>query len=102
MAGQSRFTFDPGPVARAHPAFLFSGPGARREQDAGVAGDTRAVADAAAGRPEAVACMVDGAPLTAGTEFRWQRWPAPAGVLLQLRRTVAAPVTVDVNCAAAG
>ena len=101
VAGQSRFTFDPGPIARAHPAFLFSVPGARREQDAGVAGDTRAAA-AAAGRTEAVACRVDGAPLTAGTEFRWQRWPAPAGVLVQLRRTVAAPVTVDVNCAGAG
>lgn len=96
VAGQSRFTFDPGPVARAQPVFLISGPGRRREQDAGVAGDTRA-ADAAARRTEAVACRVDGAPLTAGRDFRWQRWPAPAGVLVQLRRTVAAPVTVEIG-----
>ena len=96
VAGQCRFTFDPGPVARAHPVFLVSGPGRRREQVAGVAGAACA-ADAAGGAAEAVACVVDDAPLTAGTEFRWQRWPAPAGVLVQLRRTVAAPVTVEIT-----
>lgn len=96
VAGQSRFTFDPGPVARAHPVFLVSGPGRRRGQDAGVAGGPGA-ADAAAGMTEAVACVVDDAPLTAGPDFRWQRWPAPAGVLVQLRRTVAAPVTVEIS-----
>ncbi|MDE0026347.1 MAG: hypothetical protein OXP69_18210 [Spirochaetaceae bacterium] len=95
-AGQSRFTFDPGPVARAHPAFLISGPGRRRDEDAGVAGDTCAAA-AAAGRTEAVVCIVDGARLTAGPDFRWQWWPAPAGVLVQLRRTVTAPVTVEIG-----
>ena len=96
VAGQSRFTFDPGPVARAHPAFLISGPGRRREQHAGVAGETCA-ADADAGRTEEVACVVDDEPLTAGADFRWQRWPAPDGVLVQLRRTVAAPLTVEIS-----
>jgi len=96
VAGQSRFTLDPGPVARAHPAFLVSDSGRRRHEDAGIAGDPWA-ADAAAGRTDAVTCMVDGAPLTAGPDFRWQRWPAPAGVLVQLRRTVAAPVTVAIG-----
>ena len=96
VAGRSRFTFDPGPVARAHPVFLISGPGIRREDDAGVAGIACA-ANANAGTTEAVACMVDGAPLAAGTDFRWQRWPAPAGVLVQLRRTVAGPVTVEIS-----
>jgi hypothetical protein len=44
-----------------------------------------------------VACVVDDDPLTAGADFRWQRWPAPDGVLVQLRRTVAAPLTVEIS-----
>ena len=46
---------------------------------------------------DAIACTVDAVPLAAPAEFRWQPWPAPAGVLVQLQRTVAAPLTVEIS-----
>jgi hypothetical protein len=84
-AGQTCFTFDPGAVPRAQPVFLVDVP---------AADDT----DPAACPAQAVTCAVDGVTLTEGAGFRWQPWPAPAGVLVQLRRTVAAPVTVAIDC----
>ena len=87
-AGRVRFVFDPGRVSRERPAFLVSGLG-------GAAGADRADADASA--YDAVACTADDVPLAAPADFRWQPWPAPEGVLVQLHRTVAAPVTVEIS-----
>ena len=94
--GQTRFAFDPGTIARTQPVFLVNGPG--RRTDAG--GRNTDDPDAAACMTEAVTCVVDGVPLTAGADFRWQRWPAPAGVLVQLRHTVTAPATVEIGVGA--
>ena len=88
-AGRVRFLFDPGPVGRDRPAFLVSGLG-RGQADAS-ANDS--VADA-------VACTVDDVPLAAAADYRWQPWPAPQGVLVQLQRTVAAPLTVEITARA--
>ncbi len=95
-AGRARFTFDPGPVARDRPVFLIGGPGCSSAAD-----EVPGAADADAGTADAVARVaVDGTPLAAGTGFRCQRWPAPAGMLVQLRRTVTAPVTVEIGFSA--
>ena len=96
-AGRVRFAFDPGPVSRDRPAFLVSGLGAgagRAQADASV---YDAAADAVASTVDAIACTVDAVPLAAPAEFRWQPWPAPAGVLVQLQRTVAASLTVEIS-----
>ena len=85
--GRVRFTFDPGPVSRHEPAFLLSGLGERDDGCVTGAGMT-------------VSCAVDGVQSAAGDGFRWQPWPAPRGVLVQLRRTVAAPLTVEVSARA--
>ena len=45
-------------------------------------------------------CAVDSAPLTAGADFHWQRWPAPAGVLVQLRHTLTRPAVVEIGVSA--
>ena len=87
-AGRVRFVFDPGTVSREQPAFLVSDLG-------GGAGAGRAEADASA--HDAVACTVDNVPLAAPADFRWQPWPIPEGVLVQLRRTVAAPLTMEIS-----
>ena len=91
--GLTRFTFDPGTVPRTQPVFLVSGPGRRAGAGRRDAGRT----DAAACGADAVTCALDGAGLTEGADYRWQRWPAPAGVLVQLRRTVRTPVTVTIG-----
>ena len=96
-AGRVRFAFDPGPVSRDRPAFLVSGLGAgagRAEADASV---YDAAADGVACTVDATACTADGVPLAAPADFRWQPWPAPAGVLVQLQRTVVAPLTVEIR-----
>ncbi len=96
-AGRVRFAFDPGSVSRDRPAFLVSGLGAgagRAQEDASV---YDAAADAVASTVDAIACTVDAVPLAAPAEFRWQPWPAPAGVLVQLQRTVAASLTVEIS-----
>lgn len=78
-AGSVRFTFDPGPIPRQRPAFLVEG-----------------LATAA---PAEVFCSVDGKPLALGADYRWQPWPSADGaaVLLQLRRSVTAPVTLELR-----
>ena len=97
-AGRVRFTFDPRPVSRRQPAFLVTGLG--RLAGSGGVGPERGVSPAAAvAAPAAGAltCVVDDVPVAAGSGFRWQRWPAQDGVLVQLRRTVAAPLTVEIS-----
>ena len=101
-AGRVRFVFDPGPVSRDRPAFLVSGLGAGAGTAEAEASMPAAVVDAV---PDAVpgalartmACTVDDMPLTVGADFRCQPWPAPPGVLVQLQRTVTAPLTVEVS-----
>ena len=79
--GSVRFTFDPGPHPRHQPAFLVEG-----------------LAPAAA-PPAGVAASADGKPLAPGAGYRWQPWPsaANAAVLVQLRRNVTAPVTLELR-----
>lgn len=78
-AGSVRFTFDPGPIPRRQPAFLVEG--------------------LATAEPAEVSCSADGKPLTPGADYRWQPWPSAdeAAVLVQLRRNVAAPVTLELR-----
>ena len=78
-AGSVRFTFDPGPIPRRQPAFLVEG--------------------LAAAPPAEVFFSADGKPLTPGADYRWQPWPSAdeAAVLVQLRRNVAAPVTLELR-----
>ena len=99
-AGRVRFSFDPGPTARRQPAFVVAGLAAPRG-NGGARRDARAAtAEAAANTP--ISCAVDDVPLAAGSDYRWQWWPAPAGVLVQLRRTVTAPVTVEISSGPSG
>ena len=89
-AGRVRFVFDPGQGRRERPVLLVSGLGG--------GGADRAEAEASA--YDAVACTVDDVPLAVSADFRWQPWPAPDGVLVQLRRTVTAPLTVEISSTA--
>ena len=91
-ARRIRFTFDPGTISRPQPAFLVTSL-ASLAGSGGAPACTTAVAPAA-GTP--VTCAVDNVPLTAGRDFHWQPWPAPEGMLVRLRRTVAAPMTVEI------
>ena len=77
--GCVRFTFDPGPHPRYQPAFLVEG--------------------LAPAPLAAVSCSADGKPLAPGADYRWQLWPsaATAAVLVQLRRNVTAPVTLELR-----
>lgn len=79
--GSVRFTFDPGPLPRHQPAFLVEG-----------------LAPAAAA-PAGVAASADGKPLASDADYRWQPWPsaADAAVLVQLRRNVTAPATLELR-----
>ena len=74
-AGAVSVTFDPGPIRRHRPVFLIEGLG-----------------DA----PAALAGAAGGRRLAPGADYRWQAWPdGAAAVLVQLRRIVAAPVTLE-------
>ena len=110
--GRVRFTFDPVGISRHEPAFLVSGLGDRERGggptapapepgatawDAARSGEFRADAGAASAAGVEVSCTVNGVPLAAKDDYRWQPWPAPGGVLVQLRRTVAAPLTVEIG-----
>ena len=110
--GRVRFTFEPGTISRHEPAFLVSGLGERVSAggptaparvpvatawDAAGSGELSAAANAASGAGVKVSCAVDGVQLAANHDYRWQPWPAPRGVLVQLRRTVAAPLTVELS-----
>ena len=104
-AGRVRFAFDPGAISRHRPVFLVTSLGSLADDDAGAAveavrGGARATATSAPGAGVQVTCAVDDVPLTAGRDFRWQPWPSPEGVLVQLRRTVAAPLTVEIGSGA--
>ena len=77
-AGAACFTFDPGAIRRHRPVFLVDG--------------------LAAAAPAAVACIADGRRLRSGTDYRWQAWPTGAdAVLVQLRRDVTAPLTLELR-----
>lgn len=83
-AGAVSFTFDPGTIPRHRPVFLIKG-----------------LADGLGDVPAALAGAAGGRPLAPGADYRWQAWPdGGAAALVQLRRTVAAPVTLEWRSAA--
>ena len=82
-AGAAHFRFDPHGIRRQRPVFLVGG--------------------LATGAPHQVACISDGQALARGADYRCQGWPEAArggagdAVLVQLRRDLTEPVTVELR-----